>query len=184
MTAETNRTRLSIIDDSRMRLADDLDIAPDGKVYFSEATIRYGFEEWVVDALEGRGNGRIIRYDPATGVTRTIIRNLLFANGVCMAHDNKSLLFAETWGCRDQPLLAGRPKAGNDRGPYRRPSRVSRQHQSGVAWNLLAGARRHADAELRHGDDHAGFQAAHGAPGGRRRVAVSERQCRLRRAFR
>ena len=47
-----------------MRLADDLDIAPDGRVYFSEATIRYGFEEWVVDALEGRGNGRIIRYDP------------------------------------------------------------------------------------------------------------------------
>ena len=50
-----------------MRLADDLDIAPDGKIYFSEATIRYGFEEWVVDALEGRGNGRIIRYDPAAG---------------------------------------------------------------------------------------------------------------------
>jgi ribose transport system permease protein len=100
MTAETNRSRLSIIDDSRMRLADDLDIAPDGKVYFSEATIRYGFEEWVVDALEGRGNGRIIRYDPATGGTRTILRNLLFANGVCMAHDNRSLLFAETWGCR------------------------------------------------------------------------------------
>ena len=68
MTAETNRSPFSIIDDSRMRLADDLDIAPDGKVYFSEATIRYGFEEWVVDALEGRGNGRIIRYDPATGV--------------------------------------------------------------------------------------------------------------------
>ena len=67
MTAETNRSPFSIIDDSRMRLADDLDIAPDGKVYFSEATIRYGFEEWVVDALEGRGNGRIIRYDPAAG---------------------------------------------------------------------------------------------------------------------
>ena len=66
LTAETNRSPFSIIDDSRMRLADDLDIAPDGKIYFSEATIRYGFEEWVVDALEGRGNGRIIRYDPAT----------------------------------------------------------------------------------------------------------------------
>src|SRR6202044_1968521 len=39
ITAETNRSRLSIIDDSRMRLADDLDVAPDGKIYFSEATI-------------------------------------------------------------------------------------------------------------------------------------------------
>jgi hypothetical protein len=60
LTAETNRSPFSIIDDCHMRLADDLDIGPDGKVYFSEATIRYGFEEWVVDALEGRGNGRII----------------------------------------------------------------------------------------------------------------------------
>ena len=112
MTAETNRSPLSIIDDSRMRLADDLDIAPDGKVYFSEATIRYGFEEWVVDALEGRGNGRIIRYDPATGATRTILRNLLFANGMCMAHDNKSVLFAETWGCSVSRLWLEGPKAG------------------------------------------------------------------------
>src|SRR6202020_3576420 len=85
---------------SRRRPADDLDVGRDGKVYFREATIRYGFEEWVVDALEGRGNGRIIRYDPASGATRTIVRNLLFANGVCIAHDNKSMLFAETWGCR------------------------------------------------------------------------------------
>jgi hypothetical protein len=53
MTAETNRTRFSIIDDSRMRLADDLDIAPDGKVYFSEATIRYGFR-----GMGGRRAGR------------------------------------------------------------------------------------------------------------------------------
>jgi len=112
LTAETNRTPLSVIDDSRMRLADDLDIAPDGKVYFSEATIRYGFEEWVVDSLEGRGNGRIIRYDPATGATRTIVRNLLFANGMCLAHDNKSVLFAETWGCRVSRLWLEGPKAG------------------------------------------------------------------------
>ena len=63
-------------------------------------------------ALEGRGNGRIIRYDPATGVTRTVIRNLLFANGVCMAHDNKSLLFAETWGCRISRYWLEGPKQG------------------------------------------------------------------------
>ena len=112
MTTETNRSAFSIIDDTRMRLADDLDIAPDGKVYFSEATIRYGFEEWVVDALEGRGNGRIIRYDPAAGTTRTILRNLLFANGMCIAHDSKSVLFAETWGCRVSRYWLEGSKAG------------------------------------------------------------------------
>jgi ribose transport system permease protein len=144
MTAETNRSRLSVIDDSRMRLADDLDIAPDGKVYFSEATIRYGFEEWVVDALEGRGNGRIICFDPATGVTRTIIRNLLFANGVCMAHDNKSVLFAETWGCRISRYWLHGPKQGttevviSDLPGY--PDNVNRGSR-GTYWLGLAGTR-------------------------------------------
>src|SRR5271165_1521786 len=144
MTAETNRSAFSIIDDSRMRLADDLDIAPDGKVYFSEATIRYGFEEWVVDALEGRGNGRIIRYDPAAGTTRTILRSLLFANGMCMAHDNKSVLFAETWGCRVSRYWLEGPKAGTtevvvaDLPGY--PDNINRG-SNGAYWVALAGTR-------------------------------------------
>jgi ribose transport system permease protein len=144
LTAETNRTTFSIIDDSRMRLADDLDIAPDGKVYFSEATIRYGFEEWVVDALEGRGNGRIIRYDPAAGTTRTVVRNLLFANGMCIAHDNKSVLFAETWGCRVSRYWLVGPKAGSteivipDLPGY--PDNINRG-SGGTYWVGLAGTR-------------------------------------------
>jgi ribose transport system permease protein len=144
MTAETNRSPLSIIDDSRMRLADDLDIAPDGKVYFSEATIRYGFEEWVVDALEGRGNGRIIRYDPASGATRTILRNLLFANGICVAHDRKSVLFAETWGCRVSRYWLEGPKARSiepviaDLPGY--PDNINRGSH-GSYWVALAGTR-------------------------------------------
>ena len=144
ITAETNRSRLSVIDDSRMRLADDLDIAPDGKIYFSEATIRYGFEEWVVDALEGRGNGRIIRYDPTTGVTRTILRNLLFANGVCMAHDNKSFLFAETWGCRISRYWLEGPKEGTAEvviaGLPGYPDNINRGSR-GTYWLGLAGTR-------------------------------------------
>jgi ribose transport system permease protein len=144
LTAETNRSPFSIIDDSRMRLADDLDIAPDGKVYFSEATIRYGFEEWVVDALEGRGNGRIIRYDPATGSTRTILRNLLFANGICVAHDGKSVLYAETWGCRVSRYWLEGPKAGKtevvvaDLPGY--PDNINRGSR-GTYWVALAGTR-------------------------------------------
>jgi ribose transport system permease protein len=144
LTAETNRTRLSVIDDSRMRLADDLDIASDGKVYFSEATIRYGFEEWVVDALEGRGNGRIIRYDPASGATRTIVRNLLFANGVCIAHDNKSMLFAETWGCRISRYWLEGAKAGTIEAVIPNlpgyPDNINRGSR-GTYWVALAGTR-------------------------------------------
>ena len=100
VTDETNRSLVSIIDDSRLRLADDLDIAPDGRIFFSEATVRYEMHEWPTDSLEARGNGRIICYDPATDRTTTVLRNLAFPNGIVMASDGQSLLFAESWACR------------------------------------------------------------------------------------
>jgi ribose transport system permease protein len=99
VTDETNRSLFSIIDDSRLRLADDLDIAPDGRIYFSEATVRYEMHEWPTDSLEGRGNGRIICYDPRTKTTKTVLRNLIFPNGVVLASDRESIIFAESWNC-------------------------------------------------------------------------------------
>jgi ribose transport system permease protein len=112
LTDETNRTPWSIIDDSRLSLADDLDVAPDGRVFFSEATKRYEMHEWPVDSLESRGNGRILCYDPSNKKTKTLIRNLVFPNGVCVAHDNNSFFFAETWGCRVSRYWLNGPKAG------------------------------------------------------------------------
>ena len=145
MTAETNRSPFSIIDDSRMRLADDLDIAPDGKVYFSEATIRYGFEEWVVDALEGRGNGRIIRYDPATrrdahDPAQSSVRQR-------HVHGPRQQVGAVRGdlGLPGQPLLARGSESGQDRDRDRRPSRAipttSIADRGGTYWVALAGTR-------------------------------------------
>lgn len=112
VTDETNRSYTSVNDDTRLRLADDLDIAPDGKIYFSEATIRYEMHQWPVDSLEARGNGRLICYDPARRSTRTILRGLRFPNGICMAHDNRSFLFAQTWNCSISRYWLEGPKAG------------------------------------------------------------------------
>lgn len=99
VTDETNRSFSSINDDSRLRLADDLDIADDGRIFFSEATTRYEMDEWAVDGLEARGNGRIVCHDPRDGSTRTVLRDLKFPNGIAIASDGQSILFAETWGC-------------------------------------------------------------------------------------
>ena len=112
VTDETNRSLLSIIDDSRLRLADDLDIAPDGRIFFSEATVRYEMHEWPTDSLEARGNGRIICYDPRNGKTTTCLRNLVFPNGIVMASDGQSILFAESWACRISRYWFDGPKAG------------------------------------------------------------------------
>jgi ribose transport system permease protein len=112
VTDETNRSRWSLTDDSRLRLADDLDIAPDGRIYFSEATTRYEMHEWAIDGHESRPNGRIIRYDPRTGATKTVISRLMFPNGICMTHDGQSFLYAETYACSVSRYWFDGPKAG------------------------------------------------------------------------
>ena len=112
VTDETNRSWSSINDDSRLRLADDLDIADDGRIFFSEATVRYEMHEWAVDGLEARGNGRIVCYDPRDGSTRTVLRGLKFPNGICVASDGHSILFAETWGCCIKRYWFDGPKKG------------------------------------------------------------------------
>ena len=111
-TDETNRSIYSVNDDSRLRLADDLDIAPDGRVFFSEATVRYEMHEWPVDGLEARGNGRIVCYDPNRNTTRTVLRGLKFPNGVCVASDGQSILFAETFGASIKRYWFDGPKTG------------------------------------------------------------------------
>jgi ribose transport system permease protein len=111
-TDETNRSIYSVNDDSRLRLADDLDIADDGRIFFSEATVRYEMHEWPVDGLEARGNGRIVCYDPRTNTTRTVLRGLKFPNGICIASDGQSILFAETFGCSIKRYWFDGPKQG------------------------------------------------------------------------
>jgi ribose transport system permease protein len=144
VTDETNRSKLSVVDDSRLRLADDLDIVPDGRIYFSEATVRYEMHDWPVDALESRGNGRIVCYDPATGKTTTVLRNLIFPNGICTEHDGNSILFAESWACRINRFYVSGPKAGQvevvvDRLPGY-PDNINRA-SDGTYWAAIMGVR-------------------------------------------
>ena len=112
LTDETNRSWTSIIDDSRLRLADDLDIAPDGRIFFSEATVRFEMHEWQIDSVEGRPNGRIVCYDPNTRKTHTVVRNLVFPNGICVSSDGKSILFAESWAARISRYWIDGPRKG------------------------------------------------------------------------
>lgn len=144
VTDETGRSAFSIVDDSRLRLADDLDIAPDGRVFFSEATIRYEMHDWPVDALESRGNGRIICYDPNNGKTTTVLRNLIFPNGICLAQDGQSILYAESWACRISRYWISGPKAGKtevvlDQLPGY-PDNINRA-SDGTYWAALMGMR-------------------------------------------
>jgi ribose transport system permease protein len=113
LSAETSRSYTSIVDDARLRDPNDLDVGPDGKVYFTDSTTRYDAHDWAIDSIEGRPTGRLLVFDPATGETKTLLNNYRYSNGVCMAHDGKSLFFAESWACRVHRYWLEGPKAGS-----------------------------------------------------------------------
>ena len=112
LTAETTRSLTSINDDARLRDPNDLDIAPDGKIYFTDSTKRYDAHDWTLDSIENRATGRLLVYDPKDGSTKTLLDGYRYTNGVCMAHDNRSLFFAESWACRIHRYWLKGPKAG------------------------------------------------------------------------
>ncbi|MBX3575055.1 MAG: SMP-30/gluconolactonase/LRE family protein, partial [Mesorhizobium sp.] len=144
LTDRTNRSRFTVRDDSIIRLADDLDIAPDGKIYFSDGSTRYDVHNWLFDGLEARPNGRILCHDPETGETRTVHRGVHFANGVCLAHDGRSILFAESYGCAIRRLWIDGPKAGKVEDVIPdlpgHPDNVNRA-SDGTYWLALVGMR-------------------------------------------
>jgi sugar lactone lactonase YvrE len=75
----------------------DLDIAPDGTIYFSDASHRFGpAMKARDDVLEHGGRGRLLRHEPATGKTTVLLDGLQFANGVALAPDGRSVLVAQT----------------------------------------------------------------------------------------
>ena len=117
----------------------------------------------MVDALEGRGNGRIICYDPRDGSSRTVLPNLQFPNGICMVPDGESFLFAETWGCRISRYWFDGPRKGQvevviaDLPGY--PDNINRA-SDGTFWLGMIGMRTPA------------FDLAQRMPGFRRRMAM------------
>lgn len=112
VTDETNRTWYKLNDDSRLRMADDLDIAPDGKIYFSDCTTRYEMTTNALDIVEGRPNGRVVCYDPVTRKTWTVINHFYFPNGICVSHDGQSIFIASTTLCQIYRYWIAGPRKG------------------------------------------------------------------------
>lgn len=112
LSTETRRSLFSVVDDARLRDPNDCDIDRHGRIWFTDSTTRYDAHDWALDSIESRPTGRLLVYDPQTGKTRTILKNLSYANGVCIAHDGLSLLLAESWACAIHRYWIEGPKAG------------------------------------------------------------------------
>lgn len=109
----------TIADGVPIRYANDVDVAADGKIYFSDASTKFGAKEWgstyeasLVDLMEHGGHGRLLVFDMASCKTKTLLEGLNFANGVAVSHDQTYVLVNETGRYRVIRYWLAGPKKG------------------------------------------------------------------------
>ena len=99
--------------------ADDLDVTADGKIYFSDASTKFGaqsnggtYAASLLDTMEHGGHGRLLVYDPADNSTQQLMDGLNFANGVAVDADSQFVLVNETGSYRIHKYWLQGEKAG------------------------------------------------------------------------
>jgi hypothetical protein len=102
-----------------IRYADDLAVAGDGRVFFSDASNKFNpvnaggsYEASLLDILEHGGHGRVFEYSPVSKQTKVIMDGLNFANGVAISEDQQYLLVIETGHYRVLKHWLEGPNAG------------------------------------------------------------------------
>ena len=95
-----------------LNFTDDVDIAPNGMIYFTDASEKFDIHNYKGDLLEHRPHGKLIQYDPYTKKTTLLLDSLYFANGVAVSDDGKFLLFNETYDFSISKYWLKGPKAG------------------------------------------------------------------------
>lgn len=92
----------SSADGESVKFADNLDVAADGKVWFSAPTREHTLEQVALDVWDSRPTGRLLRFDPRTGRAEKVLDNLFYANGVAVSLDGSFVLVAEFLAFRIQ----------------------------------------------------------------------------------
>jgi sugar lactone lactonase YvrE len=89
--------------DDPIRYADAVVVAPDGTIYFTDASTRFAPADWggtyeasVLDIIEQSATGRVLAHDPATSKTRIVAHGFSFANGIALSSDGHTLFVNET----------------------------------------------------------------------------------------
>lgn len=124
LVADAQRGLLSVDVDGEVRVltreakgqpfgfTDDVSVAPDGRVYFTDASTRFGYRNYMLDLLDMRPSGRLLRWTPRQGRAEVLVGNLHFANGVSVSPDGSYLLVSETWKYRILKYHILGPRAG------------------------------------------------------------------------
>jgi sugar lactone lactonase YvrE len=100
------------IDGQPILFANNLDIAADSTIYFSEASTKFTYDEVMLDGMEHRPYGRLLSYKPESQTTQLELDGLYFANGVAVSPDQSFVLVVETWKYRVRRYWLTGPKQG------------------------------------------------------------------------
>lgn len=100
------------VDGQKIKFADDVAVAGDGTIWFSDASMDHGYKENLYNFLEGRPSGRLLSYNPGNQQTRVHMDGLFFANGVAMGPGDEYVLVTETGAGRVHRLWLQGEKAG------------------------------------------------------------------------
>nr|VFJ47297.1 MAG: gluconolactonase [Candidatus Kentron sp. DK] len=95
------------------RLTNDLDINARGIIYFTDASSKFHRPEHKLDLIEARPHGQLLSYDPQTGETRVLLRDLYFANGVALSQNQDFVLVNESGRYRTLRYWLKGEKAGS-----------------------------------------------------------------------
>ncbi len=113
-------TLTNTVNGQPIKYADDLDVTPDGKIYFSDASSKFGARESggtyqgsLLDMLEHGYHGSLLVYNPADKSTRVVMAGLSFANGVAADPQGRFVLVNETGENRIHKVWLTGEKAGS-----------------------------------------------------------------------
>lgn len=90
-----------------LQLVNDVDIGPDGTIYFSDASQRWPLSHYMLDALEGHATGRLFSYQEVGNRVQLLASDLAFANGVAVSADGQSVLVVESYANRVNRINLG-----------------------------------------------------------------------------
>ena len=107
------RTLATEIDGIPFGFTDDVDIGPDGMIYFSDASEKFGIHDYRADLFEHRPHGKILSYDPVSEKLTLLLDGLYFANGVAVDPNGQFLLFNETYDYSVSKYWLQGPKTGS-----------------------------------------------------------------------
>ncbi len=100
------------VNGEKIPFADDLDIAENGIIYFSDASQRNHLHDLETEIMELQPTGRLLSYNPETEATKVELEGIRFANGVALGPGDEYVLVNGTFDMVIHKFWLRGPKKG------------------------------------------------------------------------